>query len=66
MGKFKVGNFLFPFEIPTLEVLCTRFKKEIPNFKITFPVPYPIICNQFKNGFNLVSTKCMNLEITGN
>ena len=34
---------LFSFEFPTLELLCTKFKKTA--IKINFSVPYPIIYN---------------------
>ena len=50
-GKFKVMLhfaptemcwFLFSFEFPALDVPRSKFKKG-GNFKIIFPVPYPII-----------------------
>ena len=54
MEKFKVDNvthiasatemfFVILFELPTLEISPLKFKKAVHNFKIFFPVLYPIL-----------------------
>ena len=42
-GTGKIILFLFSFEFPTLELLCTKFKRTA--IKINFSAPYPIIYN---------------------
>ena len=49
MEKFKVDNVTHVaatemfFVIPTLEISPLKFKKAVHNFKIFFPVLYPIL-----------------------